>query len=151
MNLYKNKKESYNLYISSRIIKYLNITPYKIIHRNKLTNLDNSREVYYYGNTAFKQIHSNAKHKVKPISDANQDVEYKTDVISEIEIIDNYNDYVYEIETETHWYNDGGFITHNCATAEALLYFHYFAQKDYGKDYLKTHTKMIKAKLQHVV
>lgn len=147
----KNKKESYNLYISSRIIKYLNITPYKIIHRNKLTNIDNSREVYYYGNTAFKQIHSNVKHKVKPISDSNQDVEYKTDVISEIEIIDNYDDYVYEIETETHWYNDGGFITHNCATAEALLYFHYFAQKDYGKDYLKTHTEMIKAKLQHVI
>ena len=37
------------------------------------------------------------------------------------------------------------------ATAEALLYFHYFAQKDYGKDYLKTHPEMIKAKLQHVV
>ena len=37
------------------------------------------------------------------------------------------------------------------ATGEALLYFHYFAQKDYGKDYLKTHTEMIKAKLQHVV
>lgn len=37
------------------------------------------------------------------------------------------------------------------AAVEALLYFHYFAQKDYGKDYLKTHSEMIEAKLQHVV
>ena len=37
------------------------------------------------------------------------------------------------------------------AAAEALLYFHFYAVKDYGKDYLKTHPEMIKSKLQHII
>ena len=34
------------------------------------------------------------------------------------------------------------------AAVEFLLYFHYFAQKDYGKDYLKKHGDLIKQKFQ---
>lgn len=37
------------------------------------------------------------------------------------------------------------------ATAEFLLYFDYFARKDYGDNYLQTETDRIKSKLQHVV
>lgn len=37
------------------------------------------------------------------------------------------------------------------ATVEWLMYFDYFARKDYGDDYLKTHTKIIDNHLQHVV
>lgn len=37
------------------------------------------------------------------------------------------------------------------AAVEFLLYFHHFAKKDYGRDYLKTHADMIKSKLQHVI
>ena len=37
------------------------------------------------------------------------------------------------------------------ATVEFLLCFDYFARKDYGDDYLTTHTKVIKDKLQAVV
>lgn len=37
------------------------------------------------------------------------------------------------------------------ATVEFLHYFDYFARKQYGKDYLKTHTKEIKQELQGVV
>ncbi|MBL7897291.1 MAG: anaerobic ribonucleoside-triphosphate reductase [Crocinitomicaceae bacterium] len=37
------------------------------------------------------------------------------------------------------------------ATVEFLLYFDHFAKKDFGKDYLKTHTKQINNHLQHVV
>ncbi len=37
------------------------------------------------------------------------------------------------------------------ATVEFLLYFDHFAKKDFGKDYLKTHTKQISNHLQHVV
>lgn len=37
------------------------------------------------------------------------------------------------------------------AAVEYLLYFNYFAQKDYGKDYLSTHTEIIKNEMQHVV
>lgn len=37
------------------------------------------------------------------------------------------------------------------ATVEFLLYFDYFAQKDFGNAYLTTHTKTIENHLQHVV
>ena len=37
------------------------------------------------------------------------------------------------------------------AAVEFLLYFHHFAKKDYGREYLKTHADMIKSKLQHVI
>ncbi len=37
------------------------------------------------------------------------------------------------------------------ATVEFLMYFDYFAKKDYGENYLKTNTKIIANHLQHVV
>ena len=37
------------------------------------------------------------------------------------------------------------------ATVEFLLYFDHFAAKDYGEDYLHTHSKIIENHLQHVV
>ena len=37
------------------------------------------------------------------------------------------------------------------ATVEFLLYFDYFARKDFGEDYLNTHTETVKNHLQHVV
>ena len=37
------------------------------------------------------------------------------------------------------------------ATVEWLMYFDHFAKKDFGDDYLKTHTKEIQEALQHVV
>ena len=37
------------------------------------------------------------------------------------------------------------------ATVEYLMYFDYFAKKDYGNDYLTTHTETIKQELQQVV
>ncbi|MFK8272691.1 anaerobic ribonucleoside-triphosphate reductase [Capnocytophaga canimorsus] len=37
------------------------------------------------------------------------------------------------------------------ATVEFLMYFDYFARKDYGNDYLKMHTKIVENEMQHVV
>jgi ribonucleoside-triphosphate reductase (formate) len=37
------------------------------------------------------------------------------------------------------------------ATVEFLLYFDYFAKKDYGDNYLNTHRKIIENELQHVI
>lgn len=37
------------------------------------------------------------------------------------------------------------------ATVEWLMYFDHFARKDYGDDYLQTHTRLINNHLQHVV
>lgn len=57
------------------------------------------------------------------------------DSIKSIEIIDNDDQYVYEIETTSHWYSASDILTHNCAVPEALLYFDYFARKEWGDDY----------------
>lgn len=72
------------------------------------------------------------------LAESNQEIILNTDVIDSIEVLDNDDDYVYEIETTSHWYNCGGFITHNCATSEFLLYFTYFCKKEWGNEfYLK--------------
>lgn len=63
----------------------------------------------------------------------------ETTKIVSIKTMPNDDDYVYEIETETHWYNCGGLITHNCSTPEWLSYMDYFIRKEYGDDYY-THT-----------
>lgn len=57
------------------------------------------------------------------------------DVIDSIIVKDNDDDFVYEVETESHWYNCGGFLTHNCAFPEALVYFDFYARKEWGDDY----------------
>lgn len=57
------------------------------------------------------------------------------DKIRKILVYQNDDPYVYEIETESHWYNCGGMITHNCATPEFLTYLDYFIRKKYGDDY----------------
>ena len=129
-----NKKESYQQYVSSRILKYLKHVHEKCLKRGRKNIQDASREVYYYGYNAFQGRHMSNKRML--VSCSKQDVKYNTDVIESIEVFKNDDDYVYEIETSSHWYNCGGFITHNCATPEFLMYMDYFIRKDYGDDYL---------------
>ena len=59
------------------------------------------------------------------------------DEIVEIDKFVNDDEYVYEVETETHWYNCGGLITHNCAVPEFLPYFDHFLRVDFGDDYIE--------------
>lgn len=58
-----------------------------------------------------------------------------TDEIVEISKTDNDERFVYEIETESHWYNCGGYITHNCAVAGFFNMMDYFLRKEWGNDY----------------
>ena len=95
---------------------------------------DTSRESYGYGYNAFQGRHNSNKRMLWHNSNHCMEA-LKTDVIDSIETFDNDDNYVYEIETSTHWYNCGGFITHNCATSEFLLYFDYFARKEWGDTY----------------
>ena len=44
-----------------------------------------------------------------------------TDTIINIEKMINDDEYVYEIETESHWYSVHGFLTHNCAIGSFFL------------------------------
>lgn len=68
---------------------------------------------------------------------------YELDVITDIDTFSNDDEYVYEIETSTNWYNCGGFITHNCATPGMLLCMDYFLRKEFGEDYYKHLNKVI--------
>lgn len=136
----ENRRESYQLYIPAKVIKYLLHTPKKAIGKGQMTiNEDGypkeSRELYYYGKDAIKGNNKSNERNLWTNSHRDKDKQYKTDVIDSIEITDNDDNYVYEIETESHWYNCGGFITHNCATPEVLTFFDYFARKEWGDDY----------------
>ena len=136
-----NKKESYQQYISSRILKYLKHVHEKCLKRGCKNIQDASREVYYYGYNALQGRH-NANNRML-VSNTKHEIKYDTDVIKSIEVFKNDDDYVYEIETSTHWYNCGGFITHNCATPEFLMYMDYFIRKDYGDNYLDILDKQV--------
>lgn len=127
-----NRKDSYTLYIRSTFLKYLKHTHLKKL---ELDNVGDSRmnEISIYGSTALKKTKTNKRNLW---SGSHRSEKYNLDVIESIEKFHNDDDYVYEIETDTHWYNCGGFITHNCATPEFLMYFDYFVRKDYGDDYL---------------
>lgn len=127
-----NRKDSYTLYIRSTFLKYLKHTHLKKL---ELDNVGDSKmnEISIYGSTALKNTKTNKRNLW---SGSHRSENYNLDVIESIEKFHNDDDYVYEIETDTHWYNCGGFITHNCATPEFLMYFDYFVRKDYGDDYL---------------
>lgn len=127
-----NRKESYYQYISSKILKYLKHCHTKVLNKNCKNIQDSSREIYYYGTNALSSCHSQ---KRKLWSNSNCEVQYNTDVITSIELFDNDDDYVYEIQTNSHWYNCGGFITHNCSTSEFINYFDHYARKEWGNDY----------------
>lgn len=127
-----NKKDSYSIYIRSTFLKYLKHTHLKKL---EIDNVGDTRmkEVSFYGSKALKNTKSNKRNLW---SGSKRTENYMLDVIDQIDVLENDDEYVYEIETDTHWYNCGGFITHNCATPEFLIYFDYFTRKDYGDDYL---------------
>lgn len=108
---------------------------------------DTIKSTYYYGGNAFK--HSVGKDKAYCIGDYSKVPVRNLDAIKSIEVIDNDDNYVYEIETETHWYSAGDVLTHNCAVPEALLYFDYFARKEWGDDYYLHTEDIVNPRSQH--
>lgn len=126
-----NKSALYNLNISSyEVMQYLRKFSMKLDGSKK--KLDN---VFYHSGYAKKRnmkfkdyIHSNKKDGDKWIHS-----DKKTDVITKIETFLNDDEYVYEIETESHWYNCGGFITHNCA--EYFIAMNYYVIAEFGEDW----------------
>lgn len=129
---FKNANPAWKINISKTINPYLDLTSIRRSSNHKYVN-DNIKSTYYYGGNAFK--YSMGKDKAYCIGDYSKASIRNLDAIKSIEVIDNDDDYVYEIETETHWYSAGDILTHNCACPEALLYFDYFARKEWGDDY----------------
>ncbi|MCK9576171.1 MAG: hypothetical protein M0R51_09615 [Clostridia bacterium] len=150
--LAKGNRQPYGvLYVPKSILKYLDICLNKKLKSKRNVIEKDYKHLYYYGKHAFKNAKSNCINSTMLKTNSNQEKEYLTDVIHSIELIDNPTEFVYEIETSTGWYNDGGFITHNCSTPEFLLCFNHFAEKSFGKEYLTTHKKEIEQELQGVV
>lgn len=114
-NKEKNKKEMYFLNIPYKVTQFLSLTNCKInkTKKDKTSGLD----IPYYGNQAFSHSSSlwtSNKCKTYGKRDILKHLP-NTDVIVEINVFSNDSEYVYEIETESHWYSVGGLLTHNCA------------------------------------
>ena len=139
-----NKKDLYRLNVPLKTIKYLDLTPQFPRKSAKLvTAVDPTREIYYYSKDAFKNSTFHSKDTVKRITDSNQKIDYNTDVIESIDTFENDDEYVYEIETESHYYEAGGIIQHNCSTPEMFNYMNYFLEQEYGEDYYKDVNKVV--------
>lgn len=150
--LEENKKQAYKITIPIRFKKYLKL--FNIRHEDNVKyNNSQSEEFYYEGEFCNYKASNNYIDGCKNVTKNRHivDKEHMTDVIVDIKKFKNDHQYVYEIETETHWYSCGGLLTHNCATSEFFLAFDTFARKDYGDNYLETHGNVIKNRLQEVI
>lgn len=131
------KSDLWSITVPLRIQKYLDqATKHTASIVRFPKKVDPRREVYYYGHEARAQAKTSSKSRVMRVTDGNFKLPIATDVITSIELSNNYDPYVYEVETESHWYNCGGMITHNCATPEFLTYLDHFIRKKYGDGYI---------------
>ena len=133
-----NRRESYSQYVPARIMKYLYHTLSKKLLRSDIDvhTDDRYKEVYHYGHNAFRNISKGIGLGYRnKWSSSKAAIRYNSDVITNIEEFDNDDAFVYEIETDTHWYNCGGFITHNCAVGEFFNAYDYYCVQDFGPDY----------------
>lgn len=127
ISAHDNKNTLYHLTISSSVIRYTRNFLRKI-RGNKKWN-----ETYYFSGKARKSGRKDPNYIMPTTKDHFLYPDYKLDVITSIETFDNDDDYVYEIETSSHWYNCGGFITHNCG--EFFNVFYYYCVKEFGEKF----------------
>ena len=132
-----NRSTVWSTHVPLRCLKYFDLSYKKMISSIELSH-DISyieREIYYLGHNYGKNYTKN-KYQLNCEVKTPKYADNHTDAIISIETFKNDCEWVYEIETETHWYSCGGMITHNCALPEALLCFDYFARKEWGDDYI---------------
>jgi len=126
---------SYIIKIPVKINDYLNLTLIKRKNAIKNNNSNKTKEIFYTGLHAYYNANNNKiarnivttgniTHKRKSLYRS-----LTTDVIVNIEIIPNDDDYVYEVETSTHWYSAGGILTHNCGLADVFITTSYYIDK----------------------
>jgi hypothetical protein len=123
-----NKSILYRLSIPLFTRKYLSLMNTKIYQTNlsrktKWVGIQDE-EVSYFGKYAFS--HSQGIRCSNPIKTYKERERLlypssNTDVIVSVDILPNDDDYVYELETESHWYSAGGILTHNCAIGSFFL------------------------------
>lgn len=129
-----NKSRLYKLNINSTVMNFTQNLWLKIPKKNCKFIYRHSGYANFFNKKSPEWIISNGDNRFLFPS-------YKTDVITSITEEPNDDKYVYEIETESHWYNCGGFITHNCG--EFFNFLDYFCAKDFGEDYHKNPKKVV--------
>lgn len=134
----------YKLNISLNLLKYLDLFEEKVkqssIHKHpkggfKRLNTINYVGVMGLGNSRVLSLNSKpvlyknsrgSEYTSKPYRAISEQFREElklshTDTIISIEKESNDDPYVYEIETESHWYSVNGFLTHNCAIGTFFL------------------------------
>jgi len=143
---FENAKPAWSINISKTINPYLDLTSIRRSGNRKYM-MDKVKSTFYYGGSAFK--FSTGKDKSYCIGNYSKIKIRNLDSIKTIEVIDNDDEYVYEIETQTHWYSASDILTHNCAVPEALLYFDFFARKEWGDDYYQHLEDIVNPRSKH--
>lgn len=145
-----NKSAMFTLYAPVRTKRFLPLTCTRRSNNKKFVNAT-AKDVLYVGKSALVTSRPSKNSLYDYNSQVKVSSDYDTDVIIEITTRKNEYKYVYEIETESHWYSAGGILTHNCATVEYLHMFDWFARNQYGENYLDTHKKEIAQEFQGTV
>lgn len=148
-----NRHTVYNLNISLKFFNYLKLMQLKTLSK-KRSSLKNVEDVAYYGYNAFSHsVGINCSNKVKSYKERDIKIhEPVTDVIIDIKTFKNDDEYVYEIETESHWYSINGILTHNCAIGTFFLDIANLAiyRERITLDDLRTDKKIRKAMSNHM-
>lgn len=117
-----NRKISYSTNVSLKLCQYLDLFNQKMMTTKRSAN-KRIDECAYFGKYAFmSSTGANIGNNCKTYKERELKIhEPVTDVIVEIETFKNDDEYVYEIETESHWYSVNGILTHNCAIGSLFL------------------------------
>lgn len=119
--------KGYALQIGCQMLKYLDLMQYKTTQSPKWKRYTNHKstldQTAFFGYQAFKNSYDiHTGNKVRSFNGAKFDkYEKNLDVIVDIQQLPNDDEYVYEIETESHWYSVNGLLTHNCAIGSLFL------------------------------
>lgn len=119
------RQDFYNVGVTTKMVKYLDLYVKKINQSKKF----NTYKTHDLVDTCFfgrKAVKCNRKESVCGLpfytyKGCNNKYKKNTDVIVSITTNLNDLDYVYEIETESHWYSVGGILTHNCGVGSFFL------------------------------
>lgn len=125
-----NKKTLYNISFSSCA------KPYLVNFVKKCKQHKGANYVYYLGSKAKACTNKEDSYYDTSRRGGNKfGTSSELDVITSIELIENDHPYVYELETDSHWYSCGGIITHNCATPGVFIAMDYFCRREWGDNY----------------
>lgn len=117
-----NRNGIYSVNLSLKIFNYLDLFQKKAKSNKRFVG-KRIDEMAYFGCNAFSHSSGlSTGNKIKTYKERDVKIHAPvTDVVVDIKKMNNDDEYVYEIETESHWYSVGGLLTHNCAIGSFFL------------------------------